>query len=137
MTVIDKVHKVVGGAHAAGRCKITSHLIAPRAVKGVLGDRQQFDMRIAHGFDIVNDLMRKVTIVEKAVVFGNPPPTGSVNFVDVDRLVDCLPFDSAIQPFAVMPFKLVQIPNPRLCVGAQGGKEGIGIGFIDPIASKA
>src|SRR5215831_863878 len=57
MAAIDEFHEFGGMAEAARRGEIAKRLIAPRAVKGVLHDGQQFDVRIAHLFDIRNELV--------------------------------------------------------------------------------
>ena len=45
---IDKVPEILWRAKARCRCIQTHRLVAPRAVKGVLADRHQFQMREAH-----------------------------------------------------------------------------------------
>ena len=52
MTLVDKKHKVFGGAKAGSRGKKPQYLVAPGTVKGMLGDGQHFDMRVAHLLDI-------------------------------------------------------------------------------------
>ena len=57
MELIHKSHQVLGGAVAAGGCKIAGDLIAPAAVKRIFHDRQQFHMGIAHLCDIRDQLV--------------------------------------------------------------------------------
>jgi hypothetical protein len=103
MAVIHKVHEVVGRAEAAGRRKVAGHLIAPRTVEGVLGDGQQFDVRVAHLLGVLHKLMRQVAIGEEAVVLGRALPTAEMHLVDAHRLVQRLALDALLHPFCVVP----------------------------------
>ena len=61
--LIHKGHKVLGGAVAAGGCKIAGDLIAPAAVKRIFHHRQQLYMGVAHILDVRNQLVRQLGVV--------------------------------------------------------------------------
>ena len=52
VALIDEEHEVLGCAEAAGGREETEHLVAPGAVKGVLGDGHHLDVGVAHLLDI-------------------------------------------------------------------------------------
>ena len=54
VTAIDKGAELVRGAVTAGRGIPAGHLVAPRSIKGMLGDRHQFDVGKASLFNIWN-----------------------------------------------------------------------------------
>ena len=56
---IDKAAKRFRRAVARGRRVITGHLIAPRRIERVFGDRHQFDMRITECQHIRNQFFRE------------------------------------------------------------------------------
>ena len=55
MAGVDKIHEIVRLPEAAGRRVKSGDLIAPRAIKRMLGNRQEFDMRKAHLLDVGNE----------------------------------------------------------------------------------
>jgi hypothetical protein len=67
---IDELHEVVRRAEAAGRGEVAHGLVAPRAVEGVLADRQQFDVRIAHVARVVGERHGQVAIAEPGLAAG-------------------------------------------------------------------
>ena len=54
VTLVNEVHKVFRCAKATRRSKKTQNLVAPRAIKRVLCNRQQFNMGKPHLLDIRN-----------------------------------------------------------------------------------
>ena len=62
MAIVHKVHEILGRAIAAGGRIIARHLVAPRAVIGILGDAHQFDMGVAQIPHIGYELMRQIAI---------------------------------------------------------------------------
>ena len=61
-------------AVAAGRCVEAKRLVAPGAVKGKFGQRQQFDMGKAHFLDVADEFVAELFVVEPVVVFRVAPP---------------------------------------------------------------
>ncbi len=70
MAVVHHVHKVFGRAVSTGHTEVTDGLIAPRTGEGVFADRHQLDVRKAHLFAVVDQLMRQVAIVHPAMRAG-------------------------------------------------------------------
>src|ERR1700734_697624 len=67
VAAVDKLHKLRGGAIAAGRGEIADRLITPRAVEGMLHDGEQLDVRVAQIFNIGNELVAKLVVGEPAI----------------------------------------------------------------------
>src|SRR5438067_1880429 len=62
--MIDEKHQILRCAIACRRRKVTYGLIAPRAVKGMLHNRQQLDMGEAHLLGILGQLKGEFPIGE-------------------------------------------------------------------------
>src|SRR5215831_3802464 len=86
MKRIDQVAKIIGAAEARGRCKISTHLIAPGAGEWMLHNGHQLDMCETHIRDIVDELLSHLAISECAVLLlGHPAPGSEVDFVNRQR----------------------------------------------------
>ena len=59
---IYKCHKIVWRSKARGRGVIARHLIAPRAVKGMLHHGHQLDVGVAHRLDVGGQLRSKLAV---------------------------------------------------------------------------
>ena len=66
-------HEIVRGAVAAAGGVIARHLIAPRAVKGVLGGGQQLHMGVAHFGKIKRQFLRQLQIGVEVAISIAPP----------------------------------------------------------------
>ena len=133
MAVIDEIFEVVRCAKTAGWRKVPCALVTPGAVKGVFGYGQEFDMCIAHLLHVGHQLVRQLPITQNSILFGVPPPTAEVDFVDVQGPVQGLVTGAIRDPFPISPVVAVQRPDP-------GGRsrqyfciETIGIRFVDPV----
>ena len=62
---IHEIAEVVRRTVARRRRKITAHLIAPRTLERILGDAHQFDVRVAHVCDVIEQLASEVAPGEK------------------------------------------------------------------------
>src|ERR1043165_3320988 len=81
--IVNEKHKILRGAVATGRRKVAAHLIAPGAIKGMLHERQEFDMSKAHLLHIRSELRRDFSIRKPAIpLFWYAPPGTEVHFVD-------------------------------------------------------
>ena len=130
--LVHKGHKVLGGAVAAGGCKIACDLIAPAAIKGVFHDRQQLHMGIAHIGDIRDQLVCQLGIVIGLAALLHLPAAG-VHLVDVHGAVDHVRLFLCCLPCVIVPHKAGDIVD-LAAVGRAGlGVECIGIGLIDQI----
>ena len=130
--LIHKCHQVLGGAVAAGGCKIAGDLIAPAAVKGIFHDRQQFHMGVAHFGDIRDQLIRQLGIVVGLIPFLHLPAAG-VHLVDVHRTIDHVRLFLLCLPCFIVPPKSADIVD-LAAVGRAGlGVERIGICLVHQI----
>ena len=86
MAGIDQRCEIGGASETAGRREHAGRLIAPGAVKRMLGDRHKFDMgeiEIAH---IGRQLVRQFAIGQPAMALvGSPPPRAEMHLIDRDR----------------------------------------------------
>ena len=57
VAAVNEVHEHLGAAVAGGGSVVAGYLIAPAAVKGILGHRHELDVSIAHLFDIGDQLV--------------------------------------------------------------------------------
>ena len=132
MELIHKSHQVLGGAVAAGGCKIAGDLIAPAAVKRIFHDRQQFHMGIAHLCDIRDQLVCQLGIIVGLTALLHLPAAG-VHLVNIHRAVDHISLFLCCLPCIIVPRKTTDIVD-LAAVGRAGlGVERIGIGLIDQI----
>ena len=132
MELIHKSHQVLGGAVAAGGCKIAGDLIAPAAVKRIFHDRQQFHMGIAHLCDIRDQLVCQLGIIVGLTALLHLPAAG-VHLVNIHRAVDHISLFLCCLPCIIVPCKTTDIVD-LAAVGRAGlGVERIGIGLIDQI----
>ena len=132
MELIHKGHQVLGGAVAAGGCKIAGDLIAPAAVKRIFHDRQQFHMGIAHLCDIRDQLVCQLGIIVGLAALLHLPAAG-VHLVNIHRAVDHISLFLCCLPCIIVPRKTTDIVD-LAAVGRAGlGVERIGIGLIDQI----
>ena len=88
MRAIDEGTKIVRRAVAARRCVHSGGLIAPRSVEGVLGDRQQLEMRKAEIFDVRDQRVGEVAIRQRQIAaLAFAPPRPEMDLIDRDGLV--------------------------------------------------
>ncbi len=111
--VIDQEHEVLRRAVAAGRREISGHLVAPRAVKGVLRDGHELDVREAQSVRVVGQVRRELAICEPAVVLlGHAHPRAEMDFVDRPRRLPAVGALAAGQPLGIAP-AIAQVPHDR------------------------
>ena len=83
MSRIDEGHKVFRRSVAAGDGEIAGGLIAPGSIEWVLGNRQQFNMGIAHTLHVWDELFGKLRVGHPAIPFlGNTHPGSKVDLVN-------------------------------------------------------
>src|SRR5699024_6186633 len=86
--IVYKVHKFLGRAVTGCRGKISRDLVAPRAVKGVLGDSHELHMCIPHLLYVGGKLMGRLRICIESV-FSRPvflSPGAEMYLVDAHGL---------------------------------------------------
>src|SRR6201986_3466170 len=69
VAAVDELHEFSGSAVAAGRRVVADGLGSPRAVEGMLHDRQQLDVRVTEFLHVGNELLGKFAIAEPTVAF--------------------------------------------------------------------
>lgn len=112
-SLVAEVHKVaelVRGAVAAGGGIVARHLVAPGFVERVFGERQKFNVRVAHFLEVRNQAFGKFIPVEEAVrICRVAAPGTGVDFVDVHRATEyfCGPVGFHIK--FVAPFVTVEV----------------------------
>src|SRR4030067_1916724 len=73
--ISNKVHKILRSPIPACGGKVPDSLISPRAIKRVLHNWQQLNMRKSHFFYIVCKIMGYLSIIKKSVpLFRHAPP---------------------------------------------------------------
>ena len=81
--VVHQVHEILRRAVASGGGKIAGRLVSPRAVEGMLHDRQQFDVGEAQLVHVFRQARRHLAIGQGTVVlFRHAHPRAEVHFVD-------------------------------------------------------
>ena len=78
----------VGRTETAGRRIQSGRLIAPRAVKRVFGNGQEFDMGEAHVFDVCDQFFGELFVSQPEVVFGIAFPRTQMHFINADGRVN-------------------------------------------------
>ena len=128
---VDQPGELRRAAVPAGRGEVAGGLVAPAAVKGVLGQRQQLEMGEVVLGQPGDQLPREVVVVVPPVrpVGGRRTglvlPAAGVQLVDVDRQV--VPLGAAGHPLAVVKGE-GQAGQPAGGAGPQLAPEGVGVG---------
>src|SRR6185369_3545612 len=132
MTVIDEVHELVGLAVTRGRREVTDGLITPTPVVRVFGHRQQFDMRIAELFDVVDQGVGKLAIGEITIAFfGSPHPRAKMYFVNRHRGIESVFRGAAAHPIFIAPMIFVYVVDDGGCLGTALEVERVRIGLLN------
>src|SRR5436190_3943546 len=123
---IFRIAETVGGRVKA------SYLVAPRGVKGVLGDWHELDMGEAHLFDVFDQLPGQFAIVEE---FGGRffPPRTQVKFIDADRRLQRIGFRSAVNPCLIGPLEFPVVPNDGIVARVAFEEEAERVGLLDDV----
>ena len=153
VTRIDKVHELLRVAVARRGGIVAGRLVAPGAIEGVLHERHDLDMRVAHVAHVVHELHRQVVVgVELAALRGErihgagvvavlvglalwrvavALPRANMHLVDVERLRHVVVAGAALEPRGVVP--LVAIEGPQHARGTRRalGLKGIRIGLVE------
>ena len=150
---IDKVHELLRVAIARRGGIIAGRLVAPGAIEGMLHERHDLDMCVAHVAHVVYELYRQVVVgVELAALRGEGVhgtgvvaelvrlalrrvavalPRSDMHLVDVERLRHVVVAGAALEPSGVVP--LIAVEGPQHAGGTRRalGLKGIRIGLIE------
>ena len=156
VTCIDKVHELLRVAVTRRGGIVAGRLVAPGAVEGMLHERHDLDMRVAHVAHVVHELHRQVVVGVKltalrgegvhgtgvvAVLVGLALrrvavalPRANMHLVDVKRLRHVVVAGAALEPRGVVP--LIAIEGPQHARGTRRalGFKGIRIGLVELLA---
>ena len=149
---IDKVHELLRVAVARRGGIVTGRLVAPGAIEGMLHERHDLDMRVAHVARVVPELYRQVVVaVELAALRGEgihgagivavlvglalrriavALPRTNMHLVDVQRLRHVVMTGAALEPCGVVPLVAVQAPQHAGRTRRALGLKGVRIGLI-------
>ena len=150
---IDKVHELLRVTVARRGGIVAGRLVAPGAVEGMLHERHDLDMRVAHVAHVVHELHRQVVVgVELAALRGEgihgsgvvavlvglalrrvavALPRANMHLIDIERLRHMVVAGAALEPRGVVP--LVAIEGPQHARGTRRalGLKGIRIGLVE------
>ena len=126
MAFIHKGFKLRRGAIAGGGGKISSHLVPPGAVIGVLGHRHQFQVGVPHPLGVGDQLLGQLFVI-KGLPVGVAPPGAQMHLIDVEGAVEMILFPPCGQPLLILPGIPLQVVEPGS--GARRGLavEGVGV----------
>ena len=134
VATVDEVHEVVGVAEATGRREVAGGLIPPGGVEGVLGDREQLDVREAQLAHVRDQLLGQLPVGEPAVPLLRPPlPGAEVDLVDRDGPVEPVALGAPGGPFRVVPGVAIQVVDHRRRPRPQLRAKRVRVGFLHPI----
>ena len=127
---VDEVHEVLGRAVAAGRREVADRLVAPRAVEGVLHDRQELDVGEAHVPDVFGEDGGHLAVGERAVaLLRDAAPRAQVDLVDRDGGGEGVGRAAAGHPVGVAP-AVVEVPDDGGRARGRLGVDAEGIGLL-------
>ena len=126
---IDERHEVVGPAIAARGRVVPDGLIPPRAIEGMLHDREELHVGEGHFGRVVRQLVAQLLIGEEPVAFlRHPPPGAQMHFVDAHGRIEGLAPSALGEPGAVAPGEAVEpLHDRRRARLVRLEAEGIGI----------
>jgi hypothetical protein len=127
--VVDEVHQILGGAVPRGGREISGRLITPRAVKRVLGDGHEFDVRKTQILQIVRHGMREFAVVHESAVLA--APRAQMRLIDRHGRIESVARAASRHPRAVAPF-VIQFPGARCRGGREFAEEADWIGLVQP-----
>ena len=86
VTRVDERAEIVRRSEAAGRRVEPGDLITPRSREGVLHDRQQLDVRVAHLLDVRDETLGELAVGQEAMtLLGRPRPGPEMDLIDRHR----------------------------------------------------
>ena len=133
MQRVHQLHQLLRRAVAGGGGVVVGHLIAPAGVEGVLRQRHEFHMGIAHVFQVFRQNRGNFRVgVHRAVLLA--PPGAEVHFVNVHRAVQRGPGGAALEPLGVVPAVGALVADDAGGVRRPAGPEAHRVGLVDRAA---
>ena len=127
MHFIHEKHEIFCAPVTRSRSIISDYLISPGGIERVLHYGHQLNMGVAHLLYIINNLRSQFTVIIEFSSVCRFRERSQIDLIYIDRLLFCLQAGTAFHPFAVLPFKAVQIPYDRCAVRTQLLSEGVRI----------
>ena len=130
---VDQILEILGRAVAARRRVEAHHLVAPRRVKGVLGNRHEFHVREAHLLDVLDQRLGQRAIPRRFPRRLLPPGT-EVDFVNAQRRPQRITLPPLRQPGLVRPLELAVAPHDGRVLRRLLEEEAVRIGLHADLA---
>ena len=153
---IDKVHELLRVAVARRGGVVAGRLVAPGAIEGMLHQRHDLDMRVAHVAHVVHELYRQVVVgVELAALRGEGVhgagvvavlvglalrrvavalPRANMHLVDVKGLRHVVMAGASLEPCGIVPLIAVEGPQYARRSRRALGLKGVRIGLVELFA---
>ena len=153
---IDKVHELLRIAVARRGGVVAGRLVAPGAVEGMLHERHDLDMRVAHVAHVVHELHRQFVVgVELAALCGEgihgagvvavlvrialrrvavALPRANMHLIDVKGLRHVVMAGTALEPRGVVPLVAIEGPQHARRSRRALGLKGVRIGLVELFA---
>jgi hypothetical protein len=125
---VHQVLEVVGGTEPARRGEEAQRLVAPGAVEGVLGRRQELDVGVAHLGDVGDQFVGELPVGVVGAV-GVPSPGAEVDLVDCHRGVEGVLLGATLHPGRITPLVAIHVVDHGGGAGEPLGPEAEGVGF--------
>ena len=114
MTFVDEMTELIGCAEAASGRVIICDLVTPGTFERMLGDRQQFNMRVTHLQHVRQQRVGQFEIAQLAVALRwFTSPRTEVHLINADRAFRPIASAPRFHPLDVAPFVAVKIVNER------------------------
>ena len=127
---IDEVHEVLGRAVARRGREVARALVAPGAVKRMLHDRQQLDVREAHALAVLGELRREIAVAQNLRwVIRRAAPGTEMHLVDRPWRIERVAVLAVGHPGAVVPFER-QVPDHGAGARRLFGAKRVRIGLV-------
>ena len=111
--VIDQVHEILRRAVARGGREVSSGLISPGTVEGMLHHGQELDVGEAQLSDIFGEARRGFAVGQRTIVlFWHPHPRAQMHLVNRLWCAKRVATGALLHPFTVVPL-VVEVPDDR------------------------
>ena len=152
MAAVHEGAELIRATEAAGGRVPAGHLITPGAIKGMLGDRHQFDVGETPRLHVGDHLVGQFGIGEQAgagfqvrrrhwragcavgfdvgLVGGGVDPAAEMHLVHRDRAVEGIASFALLNPGVVPPVVAAELGHHRGVIGAHLVAETVGVGLL-------
>jgi hypothetical protein len=136
MQRVHQVHEVLGRAEPRRGREESGRLVAPGSREGILGDRQELDVREVHPARVLGEGAGRLAVGQGAVVLlGHAAPRAEVHLVGRHRRARVLPDGARLHPGAVPP-SVLEVPHDRTRPRRHLLPHREGVGLVDAVAGQ-